>query len=54
VNAPSFLRALFNPNATPEQKACGHLLSYQMKDGKHFCASCRLVSDVALRDGEDA
>lgn len=36
------------PNQTAEQKACGHILSSQMKDGKFFCPSCRLVSDFPL------
>lgn len=33
---------------TPEQLSCGHLLSSQMQDGKHFCPSCGLVSDEPL------
>lgn len=48
MNAPDFLKSLFHPNATEAQKACCHLLSYRMKDGKYFCASCQLVADFPL------
>lgn len=54
MNAPDFMAAVLHPDATPEQRRCDHWLSFGMRDGKHFCLSCRLVSDVALRDGEDA
>lgn len=50
----SVLDFIFNPDATPEQRACTHYLSFRMRDGKHFCMSCRLVSELPLRGGEDA
>lgn len=38
----------FVDGRTPEQKACGHILSSQMHDGKFFCPSCRLISNTQL------
>lgn len=54
MKLPDFFAKILHPNATPAQQACDHYLSFLMRDGKHFCMSCKLVSDVALRDGEDA
>lgn len=45
---PDFFRDLFQGNQTPTQKACSHVLSSRMSDGKYFCPSCRLVSSFPL------
>lgn len=36
-------------NRTPEQRTCKHELVSQMKDGKWFCPSCKLVTKESPR-----
>ena len=45
----NLLAGLLQDTRTPEQKACTHVLSYRMQDGKYFCASCRYTSPLRLR-----
>lgn len=54
MTLPDFMKTFLHTDATPEQRTCDHYLSFRMKDGKHFCMSCRYVSEHALRTGEDA
>ena len=43
----SIFSGLFG-NRTPAQLTCSHILSAQMPDGKYFCPSCGLASDMPL------